>query len=113
MALDSNTKLFVGATGCTNDPNSATPTGCVSIYDISAGGAPVIDTARDSLFCDPGAICTHGKGFVTGLTPINNRSVFYVVEGGTLRVFNTTTSAEIPGEIGVSGTVADAKAVDQ
>lgn len=114
MALGSNNKLFIGATGCTNDPASATPSGCVSIYDVSAGGNPVIDTARDPLACDPApAACTNGKGFVTGMTAINNRSVFYVVEGAILRVFNTTTSTEIPGAIPIVGIVADAKAVDQ
>ncbi len=104
MALGSNNKLFIGAINCTNDPNSATPTGCLSIFDTSASTA-VIDTARDPTF---GA-----KGFVTGMVPIANRNVVYVVEGGELRVFDTTTSQEIPGKVDIVGQAVDVKAVDQ
>lgn len=113
LALGSNNKLFIGSTACTNNPNSSTPTGCLSIYDISAGGNPVVDSARDSLNCDPApASCTRGKGDVTGMAAITGRSVVYVAEGGQLRIFSTTSSSEI-GDISISGGVTDVKAIDQ
>ena len=113
MALGSDNKLFIGSTSCTNNPNSSTPTGCLSIYDISVGGNPVVDTARDPLNCDPApASCSRGKGDVTGMTAITGRSVFYVAEGGQLRIFSTTSSSE-SGDISIAGAVTDAKAVDK
>lgn len=113
MALGSDNKLFIGSTNCTNNPTSATPTGCLSIYDISAGVNPVVDTARDPLNCDPvPATCTRGKGNVTGMAAITGRSVFYVAQGGQLRIFSTTTSSEI-GDVSIAGAIIDVKAVDK
>jgi hypothetical protein len=78
MALAANNKLFIGAHDCVNQPNSngSDTTGCLSIYDTSAKTA-VVDS---------------GRGFVTGMQPIPNRSVVYVVEGGELRFYDTTTN---------------------
>lgn len=117
MALGSNNKLFIGATGCTNDPNSeingAGPTGCLTSFDTSTN-AVVIDTARDPIACPTvSGSCSNGKGSVTGMAAINGRSVFYVVEGGQLRVFDTTTTTELPGKINIVGAVGDVKTVDQ
>jgi DNA-binding beta-propeller fold protein YncE len=70
MALGANNKLFIGSTGCTSG-------GCLSIVDIVSNKA-VIDTPN---------------GDVTGIAPIAGRNIVYVVEGGELRIFDTTTSA--------------------
>ena len=70
MALGANNKLFIGSRGCTSG-------GCLSIVDIRSNKA-VIDTPN---------------GNVTGIAPIADSSDVYVVEGGELRIFDTTTSA--------------------
>ena len=73
----------------------------------------VVDTARDPLNCDPvPAACTRGKGNVTGMAAITGRSVFYVAQGGQLRIFSTTTSSEI-GDVSIAGAIIDVKAVDK
>jgi hypothetical protein len=99
MALGANNKLFVGAINCTNhDPNPATPTGCMSIFDTGANTA-VVDNAN---------------GYVTGIVPIANRSVVYAVEGGNFEVYDTTTSAvSTTIFINITGQLVDVKAIDQ
>jgi hypothetical protein len=99
MAFASNNKLFVGAIDCTdNDPDANHPTGCLTIFDTSANTA-VID---------------HANGFVTGMAPLSGRSVAYVVEGGKLQVYDTTTSAVSTSIfINLVGNLVDLKAVDQ
>jgi CBS domain-containing protein len=63
-------KVLVGARTCT--------TGCLSIVDASAGTAIV----------DP------PKGDLTSIAPITPRKVFYVAEGGELRIYDATTGVE-------------------
>jgi len=96
MALGSNNKLFIGsATNCTN---SGTNGGCLTIFDTSANTA-VIDQPN---------------GFVTGMAPIANRNVVYVVEGGGLKIYDTTTSAQsTTANIDIVGTAVDVRTVDQ
>jgi hypothetical protein len=97
IGLGNNNKLFIGASGCTNDttiPNS----GCLSIFDTSTKTA-VVDNA---------------KGFVTGMDAVPKRNVMYVIEGGELRVYDTTTSAEVPGVlIDIFGAAYDVKIIDK
>jgi hypothetical protein len=112
MMLASNNKLFIGSINCTNDPNSATPTGCLTIFDTSANTA-VIDTARNPTSCQTGEPCTSSKGFVTGMSPVANRNVAYVAEGGELRIFDTTTSQEIVNKVDILGQAWDVKLIDQ
>jgi hypothetical protein len=97
MALGSNNKLFIGSsTNCTNSGTS----GCLTIFDTSAPNTlPVIDQP---------------KGFVTGMAPIANRNVVYVVEGGQLKIYDTTTSVEsTTATIDIVGTAVDVRTVDQ
>jgi YVTN family beta-propeller protein len=106
MALASNNKLFIGARDCTNNPGSSAPTGCLTIFDTSANTA-VIDSAADPT-------TGSAKGSVTGLAPIANRSVAYVVSGGEPRIYDTTTSAEsTQHHIDIIGQAWDVKTVDQ
>jgi hypothetical protein len=112
MAVGSNNKLFIGAKQCTDNPNSSTPSGCLSMYDTSAKTV-VIDSARDLLYCDPApASCTHAKGDVTGIAAVTGRSVMYVVEGSILRIFSTSSSSET-GQISTGGAVYGVVAVDK
>ena len=90
MALASNNKLIIGARNCVTN-------GCLSVFD----------TGTSSVFVDAPA------GDVTGMQPIVNRNVAYVIEGGELRVIDTTTgrfSTDI--FIDIVGQAFDVKEVD-
>ena len=92
MALASNNKLFIGSRGCTN-----VGSGCLTIFDTSANTA-VVDKPN---------------GDVTGIQPIAGRNVVYVVEGGELRIFDTTTNApSTKSFIDIVGAATDVKEVD-
>ena len=90
MELGSRNKLFIGSRGCTNR-------GCLSIFDISSNQV-VIDTP---------------SGDVTGIAPIPNRNIVYVIEGGELRIFDTTTSAPSTTRfLDIVGKAIDVKEID-
>ncbi len=92
MALASNNKLFIGSRGC-----SSAVQGCLSIYDIGAGSA---------------VISASGAGDVTGMEPITGRNVVYVIEGGELVIYDTTTSKPQTTQIDIVGKAFDVKMVD-
>ena len=70
----------------------------MTIFDAGAGTA-IIDTP---------------KGQVSSMVPIKGRSVVYVIEGGILRIYDTTTNVEsITSSVNITGQVVDVKAVDQ
>jgi hypothetical protein len=102
MALGTNNKLFIGARDCTN--NLGTATGCLTIFDKSTN-AVVIDTART-----PSGGATSA---VTGIAPIANRNVVYVISGGELRIYDTSTSALTSSQIDIVGQASDVKTIDQ
>lgn len=90
MELGSNSKLFIGSRGCSGR-------GCLTIFDIGANSA-VVDTPN---------------GDVTGIAPIGGRNIVYVVEGGELRIFDTTTSAPSTTHfVDIIGQAIDVKEVD-
>jgi len=107
MELASNNKLFIGATPtCTN--------GCLTIFDTGTKQAGVDGTT----------------GNVTGIAPISERSVVYVVEDvaagsfhcqsqspclGKLRIYDATASVPTltPTQIDVVGKAVDVKYVDK
>jgi hypothetical protein len=91
MALGANGKLFVGARTCSNVVN-----GCLSIVNTSAGTATL--SARN--------------GDVTGLQPITGRNVVYVIEGGELVIYDTTTDKPQSTQIDIVGKAYDVKLVD-
>ncbi|MGZ4836377.1 MAG: YncE family protein [Terriglobales bacterium] len=92
MALGSNGKLFIGSRTCNNSTQ-----GCLSIYD-TAGGTAVISPA--------------GGGDVTGIEPISGRNVVYVIEGGELRIYDTTTGQQQATQIDIVGKAVDVKMAD-
>ena len=91
VALGNDNRLFIGATTCSN-----TTQGCLSIYNTSAQTVAV----------------SQPNGDVTGLAPIPNRHVVYVVEGGELRIYDTTTDAPQKTQIDIVGRAVDVKFVD-
>ena len=84
MALTSNGKLYIGATGCTlgalNGQNQRQ--GCLTIFDTST--LVVTKVLVDA---------TRSTGDVTALAPVPGRSVIYVAHGGVLDIFDITTGA--------------------
>ncbi len=110
IALGANGQLFIGARTCTEiappvPPQGAETRGCLSIYNTLTG-AVVIPPAN---------------GDVTGIEPIAKRTVVYVIQGGALRIYDTTTDAlefnpnnpNNPGQIfGFIGEFSDVKTID-
>ena len=91
MAISSG-HLFVGARACSNVAE-----GCLSVYNIGAGSA-AIGTA---------------KGEVTGMQAISGRAIVYVVEGGELRIYDSSSGSEkLPPPVNVVGKAWDVKTVD-
>ncbi len=76
MALSSNNKLYIGASTCMN-----LTTGCLSVVDVTN------NTADAPL---------PPKGSVTGMLAISGRNTVYVIEGGYLVIYDTTT--DTPGK---------------
>lgn len=96
MELGSNGKLFVGARTCTNINTPSETRGCLSIVNPSSSTAVVSTDVGD----------------VTGIAPITGRNVVYVVIGGELRIYDTTTDAPQATQVFVAGRVVDVKEVD-
>jgi hypothetical protein len=108
LALGANGRLFIGAQTCAEitavNPGDEVR-GCLSIYNTQTG-AVVIPPAN---------------GDVTGIQPIANRTVVYVVQNGALGIYDTTTDAlehnpndpNNPGQItNLVGQFVDVKTVD-
>jgi hypothetical protein len=93
-------QLFVGARGCTN----IVP---VNAGDEQRGCLAILNTNNGNLVIPP------DNGDVTGLQPITNRTVFYVVEGGQLRIYDTTTDKIYTvASIDILGNAVDVKLID-
>src|SRR5439155_12669539 len=81
MEMGANNQLFIGARTCTNinvasnGGTSGEVRGCLSIFD----------TAKATVVIPPKI------GDVTGIQPINRRSVVYVALNGNMSIFDTTT----------------------
>jgi hypothetical protein len=99
-------QLFVGSHGCTTIGNINNVTGevrgCLSIFNTTNGNV----------------VIPADNGDVTGLQSFSSRYVEYVVEGGNLRVYDTTkdillkNSFVSTGTITITGVITDVKAVD-
>ena len=92
MALGSNGKLFIGSRTC-----SSAIQGCLSIFDTAAGSA--VTSAA-------------GGGDVTGVEPVSARNVVYVIQGGELVIYDTTTRKPQTTQIDIVGKALDVRVVD-
>jgi hypothetical protein len=88
MEISASGQLFIGAHTCTAS--------CLSIFN----------TASSNVVISP------DTGDVTGMEPILNRSVVYVVENGELRIYDTTTDKLQKTGIDIIGQAIDVKLVD-
>jgi DNA-binding beta-propeller fold protein YncE len=99
MALGANGQLFIGARTCTeiSPPNPTNEVrGCLSIFNIQTS-AVVIPPAN---------------GDATGIQPIANRTVVYVVQGGELAIYDTATDKLQKTQIDIAGEAIDVKTID-
>lgn len=108
MALGANGQLFVGARTCTEItlPNLTNEVrGCLSIYNTQ-------NVAVGSI--QPNAVTIPpANGDVTGIQPIAKRTVVYVVQGGSLGIYDTTTDKLQTLQIkSLVGQFVDVKTVD-
>jgi hypothetical protein len=98
MGLGANNKLYVGARACTNSGGR-----CLWVYDISKSTATMIT----------GNTNAPAFGDVQAITPIKNRTVVYIIQGGVIEVYDTTTDLpQTNPTILVSGKVVDVKEID-
>jgi hypothetical protein len=85
MAMTSNNRLYVGSSDCTvtsvAPPSANLVQGCLAVFDTGANAISV-----------PPESSLRQNFNVTGLQPISNRNVIYVVQGGALDIFDITTS---------------------
>lgn len=93
MALAQNNMLYIGASTCANQT-----TGCLSVVDVSKSAAvPPLPP----------------RGNVTGMLAIVGRNTVYVIEGGYLAIYDTTTSQPQQTQVVFSGALYSVVQVDQ
>jgi hypothetical protein len=100
LDMSNNGQLFIGSHGCTTIGNVNNPSGevrgCLSIFSTSDGSVVV----------------PPDNGDVTGLQSFSTRSVEYVIQGNTLRIYDTTKDILQPLQLTLSGLMVDVKAID-
>ncbi len=119
MSMAANGQLFIGARTCT-EISTAETRGCLSIYNT-------LPTTTVGSVPPGGVLVPPENGDVTGLQPIANRTVVYVIQGqgvpqgGSLFIYDATIDAleynpndpNNPGHInGLVGNFFDVKAID-
>ncbi len=92
MALSTNNQLYIGAATCAN-----LTTGCLSMVDTGTNQA-----------APPGP----PRGAVTSMQAIPKRNVMYVIEGGLLNIYDTTTGQMQATQIGFRGALYGVVQVD-
>jgi hypothetical protein len=103
MDLSSNRQLFIGSHSCTDIGNANNPSGevrgCLAIFDTTKAGNTT-------------AVIPPDNGDVTGLQSFATRSVEYVVQGGNLRIYDTTKDVLQKTQLTITGKAVDVKAID-
>ena len=98
----SNNKLFIGAVTCSDTAGLANA-GCLTIYDTGTSTA---------------TITKGGQGVVTGMAAVPVKNMVYVVTGGELLTYDTTTSDIFAGPcqsscfIDIVGKAEDVKVIE-
>jgi hypothetical protein len=102
-----NGQLFIGSTNCTEIvPPPAPATG------EERGCLTIVNTVPTTLV-QGNVVFPPANGDVTGLAPITNRTIMYVVQKGALAIYDTTTDAIYPlTSITIVGNVVDVKLAD-
>ena len=106
--LSMNGQLYIGSYNCTDIGNVNNPSGevrgCLSIFDTTNPGGT--------------AVIPPDNGDVTGFQSFSSRDIEYVIEGGNLRIYDTTKNVLAPAPTGqttpttITGQPIDVKAID-
>jgi len=102
FSMSLNGQLFVGSRTCTtvgdvnNNPGNGEVRGCLSIYNTGTGAVVV----------------PPDNGDVTGLQSFTTLNSEYVVQGGNLRIYDTTKDVLGSIQLNVNGGYYDVKAID-
>ncbi len=103
MVMASNNRLYIGSAACTpvNDPSTGLVRGCLTIFNTSSSALvfPEFTSLRRSFD-------------VTGIQPISNRTVVYVIEGGELDILDTNTDGFTATQIDIVGNAVDVVQID-
>jgi hypothetical protein len=100
MEMGSNGQLFIGARACSDiNISGGEVRGCLSVFNTATSAAVIPPETGD-------------VAGVTGLQPITKRNVVYVVEGGELHIYDTTTDQLQSTQIDLIGQAVDVKLVD-
>ena len=100
MDMSDNGQLYIGSHGCTTIGSVNNPSGEVR------GCLSILNTSDGSVLIPP------DNGDVTGLQGFTSRSVEYVVEGGNLRIYDTTKNVLQATQLSISGDLIDVKSID-
>src|SRR4051812_15903146 len=102
MVLGPNSKLYIGAelTCTVTLPNG---NGCLSVFNTTANTVKIVGPCDSS--CG-------GLNDVTGMTAVTGRNVMYVVEGGELHIYDTTTDALQSTQVDTVGRTVDVVSPD-
>ena len=110
LSLASNAQLYIGSRDCTNivpppAPATGEQRGCLYIADVNS-----LSTGSPRFVAPP------DNGDVTGIQPLTNRTIVYLIEGGQFRLYDTTTNQQSLGEatsaIDILGQAVDIKLID-
>jgi len=96
FAMGANGQLFVGANTCT-ELTGTEVRGCLSVFNTLTGAVVVPPDSGD----------------VTGIQPIATRLVVYVVQGGELQIYDTSTDTLQATQVDINGDATDVKTVDE
>ena len=105
MQISQDGQLFIGAQSCSNVNTGSEVRGCLSIFDTSTSAVVIPPQIGD----------------VTGIQPIPGRQVAYVLQNGSLFVYDTTTDKlqvtgsngfNNNGQVDIVGQLFDLKLVD-
>ena len=91
IAMGANGQLFIGARTCTEivapvpPPAGAEIRGCLSIYNTLTSAVGTVPAGA--------VVIPPDNGDATGIQPIGTRTVVYVIQGGSLGIYDVTTDA--------------------
>ena len=98
IALGANGQLFIGSRTCSQ-------AGCLSIYNTQNSAVGTVPPG--------GVVFPPASGDVTGIQPIATRTVVYVIQGGSLGIYDTSTDALQSRQItNLIGQFIDVKTID-
>lgn len=103
MVMASNNRLYVASKACTpvKDATTGLTRGCLAIFNTSNSALVLPEVNPLRINFD-----------VTGIQPISNRTVVYVVQGGELDIYDTNTDQLTATQITIIGIAVDVVQVD-